>query len=216
MKGPHDTQPVLEAGAELGGARAAVILVHGRGATAESILSLADQLDPGSVAFFAPQAAGFTWYPNSFMAPIEHNEPGLSSGLALLDAIVERVSAAGVPVDRQVLLGFSQGACLTLEYVVRHPRRYGGVVGLTGGLIGPPGTEWSDRGSVDGTPIFLGSSDPDPHVPWARVVETAGTFESLGGRITLRRYAGLGHTINREELDAARAIITTARSKGAT
>ncbi|MEE8525508.1 MAG: dienelactone hydrolase family protein [Thermoanaerobaculia bacterium] len=207
MSGPHQGQPVRAAGVSLERARALVLLVHGRGDTAENILTLAGELGLEDVAYRAPQAAGFTWYPQSFLAPIEHNQPGLSSGLAALAAVLEDAERAGIPSQRQVLLGFSQGACLTTEFAARNPRRYGGVVGFTGGLVGPAGTERDYPGSLDGTPVFLGSSDPDPHVPWIRVEETAEVLEKMGAAVALRRYPGMGHTINREEIEAARSLL---------
>lgn len=207
MSGLHEGQPVRALGAPLEAARALALLVHGRGATAESILALAAELDHPGVAYLAPQAAGSTWYPYSFLAPLEHNEPKLSSGLALLASVLDSAARAGIPSERQLLLGFSQGACLTLEFAVRSPRRYGGVVGLTGGLVGPHGTPRDYRGSFAGTPVYLGSSDPDPHVPWARVEETARVFEHMGAMVTLRRFPGMGHTVNRDELEAARAML---------
>jgi predicted esterase len=207
MTGFHESQPVRAVGAPLESARALVLLVHGRGARAEGILALASELEHPGVAYLAPQAAGSTWYPNSFLARFEQNEPQLSSGLALLASVLDSAARAGIPSERQLLLGFSQGACLTLEFAVRTPRRYGGVVGLTGGLVGPPGTPRDYQGSLAGTPIFLGSSDPDPHVPWARVEETARVLEQMGAEVTLRRFPGMGHTVNREELDASRTML---------
>ena len=206
-QGPHDGQAVLAAGVPLEEARAVVLLVHGRGATAESILSLSHELGREDVAYLAPQAAGHTWYPLSFLAPIERNEPGLSSGLAALGAVLERAERAGISSERQMLLGFSQGACLTLEFAARNARRLGGLVGLTGGLIGPRVERNRYEGSFDGTPVFLGSSDPDPHVPWERVEESATTLEELGAVVTLRRYPGMPHTLNGEEIDEAREML---------
>lgn len=205
--GPHQGQPVRAVGASLSEARAVVIMAHGRGASADNILGLAGELGRADVAYLAPQAAGGTWYPQSFLAPIAANEPGLSSGLAAIEQVHQQAVAAGIPAERQLLLGFSQGACLTLEYAARHPRCYGGVVGFTGGLIGPPGTDRAYDGSLAGTPVFLGSADPDPHVPWERVEETATVLESMGASVDKRRFPGMGHTINREELDAARALL---------
>ena len=212
MNDPHREQPVLAAGAPLDQALAVVVLLHGRGASARDILSLAREIDPGGgVAYLAPQAAGSSWYPMSFLAPIEQNEPGLSSGLDLIGALLQQARNEGVPEEKHVLLGFSQGACLTLEYTVRNPRRFGGVIGFTGGLIGPPGTSWSPQGSLDETPVFLGSSDPDPHVPWERVVETSEILGSIGGSVSLKRYTGMGHTVNDDELAAARTIVDDVR-----
>ena len=212
MNGPHQNQPVRAAGAPLDRASALVLLVHGRGATAESILELGRELDiergnAGGLAFRAPQAAGFTWYPQSFLAPIEHNEPGLSSGLVALGEVLDEAERAGIPSERQVLVGFSQGACLTLEFAARNPRRFGAVVGFTGGLIGPPGTNRDYAGSLAGTPVFLGSSDPDPHVPWARVEETTAVLRRMGAEVDSRRYPGMGHTVNFDEIEAARELI---------
>lgn len=207
MNGPHQGQPVRSAGAPLREAQALVLLVHGRGGSAEDILGLARELGRDDVAYLAPQAAGFTWYPQSFLAPIEKNEPGLSSGLAALEAVLEDAERAGVPGERQMVLGFSQGACLTLEFAARHPRRYGGIVAFTGGLVGPPGTTRDYPGSFDGTPVFLGSSDPDPHVPWARVEETERVLKGMDASVDLRRYPGMAHTIDREEIAAARTML---------
>ena len=158
---PHAGQSVLPAGPAPKDAAATLILVHGRGAIADSMLSLYDALGIKSQAALAPQAAGHTWYPNSFLAPMETNQPHLDSALSLLDSIVNQLLSQGIPGDRIALLGFSQGACLTAEYIARHPHRYGAAMVLTGGLIGPPGTSRNYPGSLDGTPIFLGTSDPD-------------------------------------------------------
>ncbi|MHB1169455.1 MAG: alpha/beta hydrolase [Longimicrobiales bacterium] len=204
---PHRGQPVMRAGSAIADAAATMILIHGRGATADSILQLAHELRRADFAYLAPQAAGNTWYPQSFLAPIEQNEPFLSSALSLVDSIVEEVLAAGVPAERLMLLGFSQGACLTTEYTARHPRRYGGIVGLTGGLIGPDGTPREYGGSLDGTPVFLGSSDPDFHIPVARVDETEQVFTRMGAKVTKRIYPGMGHTVNEDELEHVRAMM---------
>jgi predicted esterase len=205
--GPHQGGPVATAGRPPEEAAGAVVLVHGRGSTAASILGLARELGRPDLAWLAPQAAGRTWYPHTFLAPLADNEPGLSSGLAVLAGLVDDLAAAGIPAERVVVAGFSQGACLAVEFAARHPRRYGGVAGLTGGLIGPPGTPRDDPGSLAGTPVFLGAGDPDPHVPWARVEETAAVLARMGARVTLRRYPGLGHAIHREELDAVGALL---------
>jgi predicted esterase len=220
--GPHGGQPVVAAGRPAGEAAAAVILVHGRGATAESMLDLAAALERPDLAYLAPQAAADTryprsWYPQSFMAPLAANEPGLSSALGVLAGLVERLAAAGVPPARTVLLGFSQGACLALELAARQPRRYGGLIGFSGGLIGPPGTPRDGLGPpgapppgggpLAGTPVFLGCSDRDPHVPRARVDETAGVLSRLGARVTERIYPGMGHTVVADEIAVARAML---------
>jgi predicted esterase len=205
--GPHQGQPVLTAGEPLDRARAAMILVHGRGASAEDILTLARELDGTGFAFLAPQAAGHTWYPNSFLAPLPSNEPGLSSGLAAIAALLERLGGAGIAPDRTILLGFSQGACLALEFAARNARRYGGVAGLSGGLIGPDGTPRDYSGALDGTPVFLGCSDVDPHIPAARVRESAAILRRLGGEVTDRLYPGLGHAVNPDELAAVQGLM---------
>jgi len=201
IKGPHQGQPVLTAGEPLDRAKAAMIMIHGRGATAESILTLASELDRPDFAYLAPQAAQHTWYPNSFLAPIPSNEPGISSGLAFIAEILDHLAEAGIPAERTILLGFSQGACLALEFVARQARRYGGVAGLSGGLIGPDGTPRDYKGSLEGTPIFLGCSDVDFHIPKARVQHTGETLGRLGGRVTERLYPGMGHTVNQDEIN---------------
>lgn len=202
---PHRGQPVATAGLPLGKAPAAVVMVHGRGATAESILTLADELGQPGLTYLAPQAAGYSWYPYSFLAPMEKNEPGLSSALEVLEGLLAKLEAEGIPAERTVLLGFSQGACLTSEFAARHAKRYAGLVALSGGLIGPPGTprDYSGlfgSGSFDGTPIFLGCSDVDPHIPEARVRESAEVFRRMGAQVTERIYPRMGHTVNEDEL----------------
>jgi phospholipase/carboxylesterase len=204
---PHGGQPVTQAGVPLGQSPAVVIMVHGRNAGPENILDLASALDRPGFTYLAPAAAGRTWYPFSFMADIEKNEPGLTSALVTLAALVAKVESHGVPRSRIVMLGFSQGACLTSEFAVRNAGRFGGFVLFTGGLIGPPGTAWNYPGSFDGTPIFQGSSDPDPHVPPSRVEESAAIYASMGARVTTRIYPGMGHTINEDEIAHARAIL---------
>jgi predicted esterase len=205
----HETQPVLATGEELAMARAAVLMVHGRGGSAEDILSFASVLAQPGVAYLAPQAANYTWYPNSFLAPIESNEPYLSSALATLDGLVARITEAGVATERLLLLGFSQGACLTLEYTARHARRYGGVIGWSGGLIGPDGSPRDYPGRLDGAPVFLGCSDRDPHIPQARVELTAETLRGLGADVTMRIYPGMGHTVNEDEIAFTRELLAT-------
>lgn len=198
---------VLAAGTPLGQATAAMVLVHGRGATAEDILSLGRELGRPDLAYLAPQAEGYSWYPYSFLAPMEKNEPGLSNGLALLGHLVERLGSEGIPPERTVLLGFSQGACLTLEYAARNARRFAGVAGLSGGLIGPPGTPRDYPGTFDGTPVFLGCSDRDPHIPLERVKETTAALARMGAQVTERIYPAMGHTVNEDELEHVRALL---------
>ncbi len=212
-RGPHQDQLVLSAGVPLAEAAGAMIVVHGRGGSAEGILSLRNELSHHGFAFLAPQAAGHSWYPFSFLAPIEDNEPGLSSGLAVIGELLEHVAAAGLPPERTMLLGFSQGACLALEYVARNARRLGGVVGLSGGLIGPPGTPRDYEGSLAGTPVFLGCSDRDPHVPEERVRESADVFRRLNGQVTDRIYPGLGHTVNRDEIEFVNGMMAAVASQ---
>jgi len=207
MTDPHRDQPIAQAGAPLGQSPAVVIMVHGRNAGPENILDLTTALDRPAFTYLAPAAAGRTWYPFSFMADVEKNEPGLTSALSMLAALVAKVESHGVPRSRIVMLGFSQGACLTSEFAVRNAARFGGFVVFTGGLIGPPGTAWNYPGSFDGTPIFQGSSDPDPHVPASRVEESAAIYTSMGARVTTRIYPGMGHTINADEIAHARAIL---------
>ncbi|MCA9873015.1 MAG: dienelactone hydrolase family protein [Anaerolineales bacterium] len=204
---PHQNQPVVVHGAPLDRAVAAMIMLHGRGATAASILTLAPEFDRPDWAYLAPQAAGNSWYPYSFLAPMEQNEPGISSGLTAVTDTLTRVIAAGIPEERVILLGFSQGACLTLEFAARHARRYGGVVGFSGGLIGPEGTPRSYAGSLAGTPVFLGCSDTDPHVPKWRVEESTAVLRQLGGEVTMRLYPGMGHTIDQDEIDFVRDLM---------
>ena len=224
MTGPHDDQPLLSAGAPLADAPGAVVLVHGRGDSAQGILGLAREFDRPGLAYLAPQAAGGAWYPNSFLAPNEANEPGLSSGVRAVMNAVARAEEAGVPRERIVIGGFSQGACLATETAARHAGRWGGVVALSGGLIGTgPGAPDAPRlpgmggtyaekafdygGDFDGTPVFLGCSDVDPHIPLRRVETTAETFRRLGADVDARVYPGFGHTVNLDEVEAVRAML---------
>jgi phospholipase/carboxylesterase len=206
VAGPHQGQPILRAGAPLDRAAGALILLHGRGATAQGILSLADGLAQPGLAYVAPQAAGNTWYPYSFLSPIASNEPYLSSALAAIRELFGSLSQAGIAPDRTLLLGFSQGACLALEFVARHARRYAGVAGLSGGLVGPDDAPREYLGSLAGTPVFLGCSDADPHIPKARVLYSAEVLQELGGDVTTRLYPHMGHTVNQDELDFVRGL----------
>jgi phospholipase/carboxylesterase len=205
--GPHQDQPLLDHGAPLADAAAALILLHGRGASARGILSLADALDVPEVAYLAPQAAGRSWYPESFTAPIEDNEPHLGSALQVVGDTIAHAVEAGLTEEQVLLVGFSQGACLATEYTVRHPQRYGGVAGLSGGLIGPEAPAVDVDGTLDGTPVFLGCSDQDPYIPLERVRETADVFRRLGASVTERIYDGMGHTTNEDELRHIRELL---------
>jgi predicted esterase len=217
MKGPgssgdegntlHQAEPIRRLGPPPGAARAAVVMVHGRGADADDILGLAAHLEADGVAFLAPQAARNTWYPYSFLAPLEQNEPWLSSALARVEDAVALLAGEGLGSERVMLLGFSQGACLTVESVVRAPRRYGAVVGLTGGLIGPDGTARPQSGDLGGTPVYLGASAPDPHVPWARVEETADVLRRLGGVVETEPFHGFPHAVHPRQLATARRLL---------
>ena len=205
--GPHQGQPVRTAGVPLKEARAAMVMVHGRGATADSILSLAAALDVEGFAFLAPQASGNTWYPNSFLSPIPSNEPGITSGLQAISDVLASIEAAGIPADRTVLLGFSQGACLSLEYSARNARRYGGIACLSGGLVGPDGTPRDYEGSYWGTPAVLGCSDIDGHIPATRVMESADVLRRMGAKVVAKLYPGMGHLVNDEEIEHVRALM---------
>lgn len=212
---PHQGGQVLTAGAPLGQARAAMILIHGRGASAADILSLAGEFDAPDFVFFAPQAAGHTWYPNRFLAPLETNEPYLSSALEVIDDLLGHLHGAGIGPERILLLGFSQGACLALEYAARHPQRYGGVVGLSGALIGPPGMARTSNGSLDATPVFMGCSDIDPHVPLPYFETAAAFLESLGAQVHARVYPGMGHEVNADEVSAVQDMMNALTAKTA-
>lgn len=203
----HRGQPVLSAGAPLTQATAAMILIHGRGADAASILQLTLELTASHVAFLAPQAANNTWYPNRFVAPVASNEPWLSSALATVEALVAQVAEAGLPVERTMLLGFSQGACLALEYAARHPRPYGAVIGLSGGLIENGDQPRTYTGSLAGVHVLLGCSDEDFHIPLARVDRTAAILADLGADVDKRIYPGMGHLVNEDEIRAVQALV---------
>ena len=207
MTDPHAGQPVLSMGPPLAESRRAAILVHGRNASPRNILDLVPRLDRPALTYLAPAAANDTWYPLSFLAETGMNEPFLSSALRRLDTLVADVMQSGVPRQRIVLLGFSQGACLVSEFAYRHPARYGGLVAFSGGLIGPPGAAWSDTGPFGGMPVFLGCSDVDPHVPKSRVEESADIFERQGADVTARIYPGMGHVVCDDEIEQARALI---------
>lgn len=207
---PHRDQPVLHSGVPIDEAVGAIILLHGRGGSAHDILALGQALGGPGLAYLAPQAAGGTWYPYSFLAPLEQNEPDLSSALGRVRALVEEAGKSGVPPERLIICGFSQGACLATEFVARHPRRYAGLVAFTGGLIGPLDTDLTHTGDLAQTPALLGSGDPDAHVPWRRVQESAEVLTGMGASVTLKRYPGIPHTVIAEEIEAGRRLVQEA------
>lgn len=206
-QGPHQGQQVIAAGKPLDQAQAALILIHGRGASAYDILELGILLGGDNCAILAPQAASNTWYPYSFLAPIQNNEPYLSSALQMVSDLVAEVEAAGIPAERIILAGFSQGACLASEFTARNARRYGGLLAFSGGLIGPEDTPRDYAGTLDSTPVFIGCSDTDFHIPLARVNETAAVLSALGANVNEKIYPGMGHTIIQDELDQAQKIV---------
>jgi len=205
---PHAGQPVLRAGSPVADARLVAIMIHGRGASAENILQLAGEFHAADIAYLAPQATGSTWYPYSFLSPIDQNEPGMSSGLRVIELLIDDVTRQGIQPERIVLMGFSQGACLSLEFAARHPRQYAAIVGFSGGVIGPPGTPRDYAGTFDRTPVFLGCSDVDPHIPLERVHETAAVFRGMGASVDERIYPGMGHTVANDELEAVDALLS--------
>lgn len=207
MTDPHRDQPVRTLGAPLAQAAAAIVLLHGRGASAEDILGLAGEMYDERVAYLAPQAADHRWYPYSFMAPIAENEPWLSSALAKVAAVVQLAVDGGVSLEHIFVCGFSQGACLSTEFIARNPARYGGLVAFTGGLIGPAGADLHHAGNLAGMPALFSSGDPDPHVPWSRVLESAKQFTAMGAEVETQRYPGRPHTVLHQEIESARELI---------
>lgn len=208
FNGPHQNQQIATAGVDAEEADIAMILTHGRGASAHSMLMFADEFDTDGVHYRALQANRHTWYPRSFMAPKDMNEPGISSGLqAIYDQITE-LNDLGFSTDKIVLLGFSQGACLTTEFAARHPQKYGTIVGFSGGLIGKQVDPQNYSGSMEQTPVFLGCSDRDPHIPKERVDETEQVFKQLNANVTKRIYEGMGHTVNRDEVEFIKGLIS--------
>jgi phospholipase/carboxylesterase len=211
---PHAGQRVVHAGAPVGQGRGVVILVHGRGGLPETLIALAEGLGMPDLTFLAPAAANNSWYPLSFLAERAANEPYLSSALDTLEWLVDDLGGRGIPASKIALLGFSQGACLAGEFAVRHATRYGGISMYSGGLIGPPGTTWDSElreprgpGTFAGTPVFLGCSDVDAHIPKARVDESADVFSRMGAAVTKRIYPGMGHVVNEDEIEAGRAML---------
>jgi phospholipase/carboxylesterase len=209
----HGGQPVLETGEPLEQATAAMILLHGRGASAADIMTVGEAVRQPGFAYLAPQAAGSAWYPNPFTAPLQSNEPWLSSALEAVERLLERVEER-LPGSQVILLGFSQGACLALEFAGRHARRYGGVVGLSGALIGPDDAPRDYPGSLAGTPVLLGCSDADPYVSAGRVRESGEILRRLGGEVEVRIYPDLGHEVNDDEIDEIREMMSALVRRG--
>ena len=205
--GPHQKSKTVYTGAEVKDAKGAMVMIHGRGATAESIITLADELDADDLHLVAPQANQFQWYPLSFLAPTERNEPGLSSGLQAIHDIITELAEKGIPKEKVILLGFSQGACLATEFVARHPAKYGGLAALSGGVIGDEVSPKNYSGSLEGTPAFFGCSDIDAHIPKERVDESEEILTHLGAKVTKKIYKGMGHTVNEDEIEEVKNII---------
>ena len=198
---------VMTKGADVKNATKALVMIHGRGANAQDIVSLSAYLNVDGYVIFAPQATGNSWYPYSFLAPEKANEPWLTSAVALVKDVVSDIISSGIDERNIYFLGFSQGACLALEYVARYAKRYGGVVAFTGGLIGEQVHEEKYAGDFDGTPVFIGTSDPDPHVPVHRVRETVDVLKKMNAQVTEKIYLNMGHTINEEEIELANQIV---------
>lgn len=212
FEGPHQNSDIITHGKSPQDADMAMVLIHGRGASAKSILTLTDEFDNDNIHYLAPEATGYTWYPYSFLEPTEKNEPGLSSGLQLIFNIISNLEKDGFLKERIILLGFSQGACLATEFVARHPARYGGIIALSGGLIGENVKSEEYEGDLDGTPYFVGCSDVDPHIPVERVDESAEVMENLGANVIKKIYPGMGHTVNHDEIAHIKKILNTVRS----
>jgi predicted esterase len=209
IAGPHHGAALLQGGAPLSEARGALILIHGRGATADGMLDLARYAEAGHLVWVAPQAVGNTWYPYPFMTPVEQNQPWLDSALAVVGGVSAALAEEGIPVARQFLCGFSQGACLSLEFAARSDARWAGVIGLSGGLIGPEGTPRDYPAGIAGTPVFLGCSDVDAHIPVTRVHESREIFTRLGAAVDERIYPGMPHTVSDAELNVVRHLLAT-------
>jgi len=204
----RETLPILQAGTPIGQATGALILLHGRGGNAEDIIGLGSALAGDHLALLAPQAPGHTWYPLSFLAPRQQNEPYLSSALKQVEATLTFAINSGLKPSRIALCGFSQGACLATEFVARHPQRYAGLLAFTGGLIGPLDEPMLVTGDLAGTPVLLSSGDPDPHVPWKRVQQSGDLLTGMGGKVALQRYPGRPHTVLGEEVEQGKKLLS--------
>lgn len=207
FQGPHQSKPAATHGASAAKAKCAMIMVHGRGATAQSMLPLAEEFAQPGFHYVAPQAENHTWYPYSFLAPKEKNQPGISSGIQRIHDLIQQLREDGIQQDKIILLGFSQGACLATEFAARHPQKFGGIVGLSGGLIGPEIDPGKYSGNLERSPVFLGCSNVDPHIPQERVDETEEVFKKLNGSVDKRIYKGMGHTVNEDEIKAIRGMM---------
>jgi len=209
MPHPHQGTPVLSLGSDLKNAKRALILLHGRGASAEDMAGLAQEFSlPGDLLVLAPQASENVWYPQRLTAPIETNEPFLSSALLRVTEVVGMLHENGIPAEKVLIGGFSQGASLAIEFVLRNARRWGGLLAFSGGYIWPIGQPRKAVGDLHGTPVFLGCSDVDPYIPLERVNETCVMLETMGAQLTKRIYPGMGHTINQDEIDTVQKIIS--------
>jgi phospholipase/carboxylesterase len=206
-KDMHRSDQIKTTGKSITEAEKVMIMIHGRGASADSILGLANYFNSKTTAYIAPQATGGSWYPYSFLAPMDQNEPGLSSALSVIHELVEKVKSDGFADSQIYFLGFSQGACLALEFAARNPGQYGGVFGLSGGLIGPPGTDRNYPGSLAGTPVFLGCSDIDSHIPKDRVLESGEVLENMRAAVTVKLYPNFGHSVNEDEINFINGIL---------
>ncbi len=208
FKGPHQGQNIVHAGADLSAAKAVMIMIHGRGASAQSILGLAGELDNvDEITFLAPQAANNTWYPYSFLSPTDQNQPGLNSGLQAIYDLISGVQSKGFSSDKIFLLGFSQGACLASEFAARHPAKYAGIIALSGGVIGDSVELSKYNGDMKGTPVFMGCSDIDPHIPEQRINESVKVFNKLGASVQKNIYPGMGHLVNEDEIKHIQELI---------
>lgn len=215
MSTPHDLSPIYSAGEPVAEAAGALVLLHGRGASAADILALSRAFAAMKLAFVAPEAAGNAWYPLSFLAPREQNEPYLSSALTKVKRVVDGLVGSGIPTERVAIAGFSQGACLATEFVASHPSRYAGLIAFTGGLIGPPDMDLHHTGDLKGTPALFLSGDPDPHVPWQRVQASAAELQRMGAQVQSHRYPGKPHSISQDEIERAQAFLTQAFAQNA-